>query len=92
MNTTSRFQLFSIITKCIHLFLDLKVTNQIGFCRERTSAGKKENVALTRCINARRKKEEVQKKAEEETRRKVTMVTPMFDEGQSSKDVRTWRK
>jgi hypothetical protein len=29
--------------------------------------GKKDNVALARCINARRKKEEVQKKTEEET-------------------------
>jgi hypothetical protein len=39
MNTATRFQLFSIITKCICSFLDLKVKKQIGFCRERTSAG-----------------------------------------------------
>jgi hypothetical protein len=42
---------------------------------------KKDNAALARYINARRK-EEAQKKAEEEARRKA----------QSSKDVRTWRK
>jgi hypothetical protein len=35
-----RFQLFSIITKYIRSFLDLKVSKQIGFCRERTLAGK----------------------------------------------------
>jgi hypothetical protein len=54
---------------------------------------KKDNAALTRYINDRRKEEEarkkteeeVQKKAEEEARRKVTVVAPMFD-------VRTWRK
>jgi hypothetical protein len=41
----------------------------------------KDNAALARYINARRKKEEAQRKA---------MVVPStFDEGQSSKDVRT---
>jgi hypothetical protein len=39
MNTTSRFQLFSIITKCIHSFSDSKVTKQIVFHQERTSTG-----------------------------------------------------
>jgi hypothetical protein len=39
MNTASRFQLFSVITKCICLFLDSKVRKQIGFHRERTSIG-----------------------------------------------------
>jgi hypothetical protein len=59
---------------------------------------KKDNVALTRYINARRKKEddrrkeETRKKAEEEARRKAMVVAPTFDEGQSSKDVHTWRK
>jgi hypothetical protein len=60
----------------------------------------KDNQALARYINARRKKEdarkneeEAQKKAEEEARRKETMVVARWsDEGQSSKDVRTWRK
>jgi hypothetical protein len=42
---------------------------------------KKDNAALARYINARRK-EEAQKKAEEEARRMA----------QSFKDVRTWRK
>jgi hypothetical protein len=39
MNITSRFQLFSIITKCICSFSDSNVRKQIGFCRERTSVG-----------------------------------------------------
>jgi hypothetical protein len=43
---------------------------------------KKDNVALAHYINARRKKED---RREEETHKKV-------EEGQSSKDVRTWRK
>jgi hypothetical protein len=42
MNTASRFQLFSIITKCIHSFLDSKVRKQIGFRRERTLADEEE--------------------------------------------------
>jgi hypothetical protein len=46
---------------------------------------------LTRYINARRKKEEARKKVEEEARRKAMVVASTFDEGQSSKDVRTWR-
>jgi hypothetical protein len=45
---------------------------------------KKDNVALSRYINARRKKEEA--------RRKAMVVTPTFDEVQSSKDVRAWMK
>jgi hypothetical protein len=38
MNTTSRFQLFSIITKCISSFSDLKVRKQISFRQKRTLA------------------------------------------------------
>jgi hypothetical protein len=38
MNTASKFQLFSIITKCICSFSDSKVRKQIGFHQERTSA------------------------------------------------------
>jgi hypothetical protein len=38
MNTTSKFQLFSIITKCIHSFSDSKVRKQIDFHQERISA------------------------------------------------------
>jgi hypothetical protein len=58
---------------------------------------KMDNTALARYINVRRKKEEARrkeearKKAEEETRRKAMVVAPMYDEDQSSKDVRTWR-
>jgi hypothetical protein len=39
LNTRSRFQLFSIITKYKRSFSYLKVTKQIGFCWTRTSAG-----------------------------------------------------
>jgi hypothetical protein len=46
--------------------------------------------ALARYINARRKKEEAQKKAEDW--RKVMVVAPMSDEDQISKEVRTCRK
>jgi hypothetical protein len=58
---------------------------------------KKGNVALAPYINARRKKKEDQsketrKKVEEEDRRKAMVVAPTSNEGQSSKDVRTWRK
>jgi hypothetical protein len=52
----------------------------------------KDNATLARYINARRKKEEAWKKAEEEARRKAMVVAPMSDEGQSSKIVWTWKK
>jgi hypothetical protein len=52
----------------------------------------KDNAALAHYINARRKKEEARKKLEEEAWRKAMVVAPTFDEGQNSKDVRTWRK
>jgi hypothetical protein len=42
----------------------------------------KDNAALARYINARRKKEEDRRKE----------VAPTSDKGQSSKDVQTWRK
>jgi hypothetical protein len=53
---------------------------------------RKDNAALARYINARRKKEEARKKVEEEAKRIKMVVAPMSDEGQSSKDVQTWRK
>jgi hypothetical protein len=53
---------------------------------------KKGNAALAHYINARRKKEEARKKAGEEAQRKAMVVVPTSDEGQSSKNVRTWRK
>jgi hypothetical protein len=52
MNTAFRFQLFSIITKCIRSFSDLKVRKQIDFCRERTSAseeGQRRTGSLYQC-------------------------------------------
>jgi hypothetical protein len=57
---------------------------------------KKDNAALAHYINVRRKeedrrKEEAQKKVEE-ARRKAMVVASTPDEGQSSKDVWTWRK
>jgi hypothetical protein len=53
---------------------------------------KKDNATLARYINARKKKEEAWKKVEEEARRKVMVVMPTSDEGQTSNDVCTWRK
>jgi hypothetical protein len=58
------------------------------------SQAKKDNAALARYINATRKKEarrkeEARKKTEEEARRKVMVVVPTSNEGQSSKDVQT---
>jgi hypothetical protein len=56
---------------------------------------KKDNVALARYINARRKeeedrrKEEAQKKTEEDAQRKEMVVASTSDEGQTSKDVWT---
>jgi hypothetical protein len=82
MNIASRFQLFSIITKCIYLFSDSNVRKQIGFCRERISM----------LEGRRRRTGGSPKKAEEEARRKAMVVAPTSDEDQSSKDARTWRK
>jgi hypothetical protein len=42
-------------------------------------------------VEARRSEEEARKKAEEDARKKVMVVVWRSDEGQSSKDVRTWR-
>jgi hypothetical protein len=53
---------------------------------------RKDNQVLTLYINVRRKNEEAQKKAEEEAQKKVMVVVRRSDEGQSSKDVWTWRK
>jgi hypothetical protein len=49
---------------------------------------KKDNGALTRYINVRRN-EDARKKVDEEAQRKAMVMTPMSDEGQSSKDVCT---
>jgi hypothetical protein len=60
---------------------------------------RKDNQALARYINARRKKnearskeEEARKKPEEEARKKMMVMAQRSDEGQSFKDVRTLRK
>jgi hypothetical protein len=89
MNTASRFQ--RIITKCMRSFSDSKVRKQIGFYEKELQQAKKDHATLVRYINDRRKKkedqrkEEAHKKAKEEARKKT-------EEGQSFKDVRTWRK
>jgi hypothetical protein len=41
---------------------------------------------------AQRKEKAQKKEEEEEVQRKAMVVAPTFDDGQSSKDVRTWRK
>jgi hypothetical protein len=70
----------------------------LTFIKKEFQQAKKDNAALARYINTRRKKEEIwrkeeaRKKAEEEAWRKVMMVAPTCDKGQSIKDVRTWRK
>jgi predicted Holliday junction resolvase-like endonuclease len=89
--------LFSIITKCIHSFSDSKVRKKLDSVEKELQLVKKDNAALARYINTRRKeeaqrKEEVQKKAEEEARREAMVVAPTSDESQSFKDVQTWRK
>jgi hypothetical protein len=69
--------------------------NKLASIEKELQQMKKDNIALARYINARRKNEEdrrnenAQKKAEEEARRKAMVVASMFNEGQSSKDIRT---
>jgi hypothetical protein len=70
----------------------------LGFIEKKLQQTKKDNVALARYINARKRKEDIwrkegtRKKVEEEARRKAMVVALTSDEGQSSKDVQTWRK
>jgi hypothetical protein len=68
----------------------------LAYVEKELQQAKKDNVTLARYINARRKDEARRKKDArkkvEEARRKAMVVAPTFDEGQSSKDVRTWRK
>jgi predicted nucleic acid-binding Zn-ribbon protein len=65
--------------------------NNLASVEKELQHAKKDNAALARYINATRKKkedqreEEAHKKVEEEARKKA-------EEGQSSKDVRTWKK
>jgi hypothetical protein len=98
INTASRFQLFSIITKCIHSFSDSMIRKQIGFHQERTSAGKegqRRTGSLYQCLKEEGGGPEEGgglKEGGEEVQRMVVVVVPMSDHGQSCKDVRTWRK
>jgi hypothetical protein len=64
MNTASRFQLFSIITKCIYLFSDSKVKNKLTSVEKELQQMKMDNATLARYINARKKKEEDRRKEE----------------------------
>jgi hypothetical protein len=71
--------------------------NKLASVEKELQQAKKDNASLARYINARRKekvwrKEEARKKVEEKAQRKAMVVVPMSDEGQSSKDIRTWRK
>jgi hypothetical protein len=70
----------------------------LGFIEKKLQQTKKDNVALARYINARKRKEDIRRKegtrnkVEEKARRKAMVVALTSDEGQSSKDVQTWRK
>jgi hypothetical protein len=65
----------------------------LALIKKELQQARKDNTALARCINARRKKEEAQRKeeawnkAEVEAWRKAILAAPRSDEGQSSKDV-----
>jgi predicted Holliday junction resolvase-like endonuclease len=83
--------LFTIITKCIHSFSIQKLKNKLVLAEKELQQARKNDQVLARYINARRKKEEARRK-EEEAQKKVMVVARRFDEGQSFKDVRTWRK
>jgi hypothetical protein len=52
MNTTSRFQLFSIITKCICSVSDSKVKNKLAYVEKELQQAKMDNTALARETNA----------------------------------------
>jgi hypothetical protein len=63
----SRFQLFSIITKCIRVHFQIqKLENKLALAEKKLQQERKDNQVLTRYIHARRKKEEARKKAGEE--------------------------
>jgi hypothetical protein len=71
--------------------------NKLASVEKELQQAKKDNASLARYINSRRKekvwrKEEARKKVEEKAQRKAMVVVPMSDEGQSSKDIWTWRK
>jgi hypothetical protein len=68
-----------------------KLENKLTLPEKELQQARKDNQELARYINARRK-EDVRKKAEDEAQKKAIVVAWRFDEGQSSKDVRTLRK
>jgi choline dehydrogenase-like flavoprotein len=58
MNTASKFQLFSIITKCKCLFLDSNAKKKnVAFVEKELQQAKMDNAVLARYISARRNKE-----------------------------------
>jgi phage terminase large subunit-like protein len=63
----------------------------LALVKKELQQARNDNQALARYINARRKKGEALRK-EKETRKKVMVVAWRSDEGQSYKDVQTWRK
>jgi hypothetical protein len=62
MNTASKFQLFSILIKCVYLFLDSKIRNKLASVEKELQQVKKDNATLACYINARSKKEEARRK------------------------------
>jgi predicted Holliday junction resolvase-like endonuclease len=72
----------------IHVHFHIqKLEKKLVVGEKELQQARKDNQSLAQYINAKRKKEDAQKKTEEEARKKT-----MEMEGQSSKDVRTWRK
>jgi hypothetical protein len=70
----------------VHVHFQIqKLEKKLVVAEKELQQARKDNQALTQYINAKRKKEDLQKKAEEEARKKAK-------EGQSFKDVRSWRK
>jgi hypothetical protein len=75
------------------------MSTYLALAKKELQQARKDNQALARYINARRKKEEIRrkqeearKKAEEEARKMVMVRAWRSDEDQSSKDVWTWEK
>jgi hypothetical protein len=64
--TTSRFQLFSKITKCVHVHFQIqKLEKKLAVAKKEIHQARKGNQAIALYINAKRKKEEVWKVEED---------------------------